>query len=132
MNEPQQYATVKDDFDKIVGTLTGLQDVLKTAPTTIQVETPFLGNVEQFTIQTWRPEDGDVLLLTHVKGGQAGAQANRLVIPAKVIDTIIRQREALTTRGRKLRGKQAANARKAAGQPWGFEGKGKRAPKKGK
>jgi hypothetical protein len=101
-----------DTYDRLLGALDGLPDVVQTRPSTIRVTTPLLGNSETFTIQTVRQKDrGDTIFLE--KTSRDGFI--RLAIPAAVADAIARQRDALTTKNRKKAGKLEAARRKEEG-----------------
>jgi hypothetical protein len=50
----------------------------------------------------------------------ADGESYRIVIPPAAMEAIARQREALTVKGRRIRGKQAATDRKARGELPGF------------
>jgi hypothetical protein len=107
--------TRKDLFDRKLGALFGVPDVLSTQPTTIQVATPLVGEAQTFIVQTYRQRDGDksgdTVFLQYVDG----AGSVRIVLPPQVTHCIARQRDALTTRSRKRGAQQAADDRKARG-----------------
>jgi hypothetical protein len=94
-------APSNNKFDRAIGALDGLPDVIKTAPTTIRAVTPIVGDPQTFIVQTFRQRDGekisDTLFIEYVDG----EVATRLVIPSAVTRVIARQREALAARTRK-------------------------------
>jgi len=105
------------DYDRQLGNLDGLTDVLQTRPTTIRVLTPLVGVAETFIVQTYRHRElGDTIFLEHV--GPGGT--DRHALPAKVANTIARQRDQLTTKSRRKAGRERAAADKAAGVVPGF------------
>lgn len=101
-----------DRFDRAIGSLTGLPDVINTPATTVRSVSPLVGSAQTFIVQTFRQrENGDTVFLEHVD--ERGS--TRLVIPPGVTKVIARQRDALTTRARKRGAKAAADDRKARG-----------------
>ena len=128
MAEPQQYRTV-DKYDRAFGALVSLPDVTHTKPSTIQIATPFVGEAQTFVIQVFRQTDRgvdpaksrDTLFLQYVDSGGS----HRFVVPHEVIEAIIRHKDSLTKKVRKKSGKATAAARKARGDKFGFEKKGK-------
>jgi hypothetical protein len=124
-NEPQ-YKTV-DPFDKMIGALAGLPDVAKSPPATISEYTPLLGEEQTFIVQTFRQVDRDsdpdrpsrsrdTVALKQI----SASGSYRLILPMKVVDAMIRQRELLTTKVRRKIGKEQAAARKARGEKPAF------------
>jgi hypothetical protein len=121
----EQYRTI-DKFDRAMGSLAKRPDVAQTRACTITGMTPLIGEAQLFTVQTFRErEGGDTIFLQYLDG----EGSKRLVLPSGVADAIARQRDALTTRGRKRRGREQAQARKARGEVPGFM-KGKKAKAK--
>lgn len=111
MNEPMPQ-NGKNRFDRALGALFGLPDVLSTPPTTIRATLPMVGMAQTFIVQTYRQrEQGDTIFLEHVD--ETGS--TRLVIPPAVTRVIARQREALTGRSRRKAAQAAADDRKAKG-----------------
>jgi hypothetical protein len=101
-----------DEYDRRMGMLDGLPDVVRTRPRTLRVTTPLLGNVQTWIVQSWRQaEVGDTVFLERV--GRDGAL--RLVIPPKVANAIAAQREALTDKNRSRAAREKAQERKLAG-----------------
>jgi hypothetical protein len=106
-----------DAFDRLIGAIHGLPDILATKPTTIREVSPLIGETMTFIVQTYRQKDkGDIVFIEVA----SGAQHTRLVLPAKVADVIVRQRDALTTKARRKQGRERAEADKAAGILPGF------------
>lgn len=111
MNDERNEAS-PDTFDRLMGALDGLPDVVHVKPSTVRVVTPIVGNAETYIVQSFRQrEQGDVIFVEHV--GRRGT--TRLVLPAKVADVIARQREALTSKARKKVARRVAEERMAAG-----------------
>ena len=109
------------DFDRMLGALHGLPDVLKTKPTTIQSVVPLLGTSATYIVQTYRRKDEkDDYAFTAFLQIADGSGLTRVVLPDKVIDAVVMQRYALQRKGRRLKGKELAAARKAAGIEPGF------------
>lgn len=106
-----------DIFDRAVGALEGLPDVMNTKPSTIQSVAPLVGTAQYYTVQTYRQREvGDTIFL--VCSNRDGTV--RLVIPPTVADAIARQRDSLTTKSRVKAGKANAQARKDRGELPGF------------
>jgi hypothetical protein len=106
-----------DLFDRQIGALHGLPDVLYTKSSVVNTVTEMVGDAQTFTVQTYRqPEIGDTIFLQCVnKNGTI-----RIALPALVANAIARQREALTSRSRSRRAKAVAQARKDRGELPGF------------
>jgi|SRR5579864_3154599 len=112
-----QYRSVANKFDRAAGSLTGLPDVVKTAPATVVAAMPIVGDVQTFIVQTFRQREvGDTIFVQYVDGDGG----HRFVLPPQVADAIARQRDALTTKNRKRAAKEQAEARKARGELPGF------------
>lgn len=104
-------------FDRKMGALFGVPDMLSTKATTVRAVTPLVGDAQTFIVQTYRHlEMGDTVFLEYVD--EAGSI--RLVLPPEVTRTIARQRAALTGRARSRGAKAAADDRKARGILPGF------------
>lgn len=101
-----------DKFDRALGALVGIPDVIHTAPTTVRAVMPLVGLAQTFIVQTYRQrETGDTVFLEYVdEGGTV-----RLVIPPSVTKVIARQRDALSARARSKSARAAAEDRKARG-----------------
>ena len=110
MNEQQQEYKTIDKFDRALG---GLLDGnnLHSKPTTIQEVQKITGESETFIIQTIRDEDGDHVALTYVDNDGV----KRLILTPRVVNTIVRHRDALGARLRRNHSKAAMKARMAAG-----------------
>ncbi len=112
-------------FDRALGALVGIPDVVHTAPTTIRAATPIVGSPQTFIVQTYRQKDsGETVFLEYVDD----AGTIRIVIPPQVTKVIARQRDALSDRVRRASAKAAAADRKARGIKPAFlqPGKGRR------
>ena len=109
-------------FDRAIGALDGLPDVVKTRATTLRV-IPALGlGSHTYIVQTFRQREiGDSVFLEITSEGTAV----RIVIPPSVADTIARQRDQLTGQVRSRVGKRLAAERMARGEvPFTFKRKG--------
>lgn len=104
-------------FDRAVGTLHGLPDVVNTKATTLRIVPPFGIGSHLYAVQTFRQREiGDTIFLEHVS--ENGTV--RLVIPPAVADVIARQRDQLTAKTRSLAGKRVAEGLKERGIKPGF------------
>src|ERR1700734_2342988 len=103
-----------DNFDRLIGSLHGVPDVVSTQPSTVRALTPL---AETFIIQTFRHiEQGDRIFVERISEGGA----LRVVLPPAVANAIARQRDALSARSRSKTAKRVAEERKAAGvKPFG-------------
>lgn len=103
---------VRSEFDRILASLNGLPDVTHTSPSTIR-NVDFIGTSRTFIVSTYRMrEKGDTVFLETIGGD---GQAMRLVLPPAVVDAIVRQRDALTTKVRRKIGKASMEERKRQG-----------------
>lgn len=117
-----EYKTVSD-FDRMMGALEGLPDIVSTNPSTVQITT-IIGVSNLYAIQTFRQRDGegkdaktkDTLFLQIV----SHEGTVRVVLPPEVCNVIARQRESVGTKTRKKAAKRVAQERKAAGIVPGF------------
>src|ERR1051325_10609294 len=99
------------EFDRTMGALHGLPDVVHTKPLTMQIVGPLGVGTQTWIVQTYRQKDiGDTIFLQSITDN-----TTRLVIPARVADAIARQRDQLTGKVRSKVSKAAAQARKDAG-----------------
>lgn len=106
-----------DQFDRLIGALHGLPDVVASRPSTIRTMVPLLGNSQTFIVQTYRQRDhGDTIFVEFVGAGGS----TRMVIPPKVAEAIARQRDAVTTIARRKAAKAVAQERKDRGEVPGF------------
>lgn len=104
-------------FDRMLGMLEGLPDVIHAKPTTIRDVVPLTGDAQTFIVQMVKQKDrGETVFLEHV----SAEGTIRIVLPPKVIDTIVRQRDALSGQARSRAAKAQAAERKAAGIEPGF------------
>jgi hypothetical protein len=110
------YAS-RDKFDRALGGLVGIPDVIHTKPSTLQEVSALVGSAQTFIIQTFRQrEEGDTIFLQYVD--ETGTV--RMVLPPKVADLISRQRDSLGARVRSQIAKATAANRKAMGLKPGF------------
>ena len=102
-----------DTYDRQIGALKGLPDVIEVKPSTVRVTIPLLGLSQTFIVQTIRQRDvGDhVFLETVSRDG-----AVRIVLPPQVAEVIARQRDALTAKSRSKAAKALAQERKERGE----------------
>lgn len=104
-------------FDRAIGSLEGLPDVVKTKATTLRVIPTFGLGSHTYIIATYRQrERGDTIFL---EVGSAEGMT-RIVIPPDVADTIARQRDQLATKSRSRAGKRVAEDLAARGIKPGF------------
>lgn len=104
-------------FDRALGNLHGLPDVISTRPAPLRVVPPFGIGSHLYSIQTFRQRDeGDYIFLEHVSDNGT----ERLVIPPAVADAIARQRDQLTAKSRSRAGKRRAEEMKERGIAPGF------------
>lgn len=102
-----------DLYDRLIGSLDGLPDVRKTRPSTITSVLPMLGNAQTFVVQTYRQKElGDTVFLQLIDADGS----DRIVVPPKVVDAIVRQRDALTKRARSETSREIARARIERGE----------------
>lgn len=114
----EEYKTISD-FDRMMGALDGLPDVVHTKPTTIQVTKSLIGVAGAYIVQTFRQRDG--------KGKEAKTKDTiflqvvthegtiRVALPNEVAETFHRHAEALGTKTRKKAAQRVAQERKDAG-----------------
>jgi len=111
MNDNQ--TTIVSEFDRLVGALEGLPDVVKAKPSTIRAMLPLIGIARSYIVQTYRQRaQGDTIFLETV--GSEGSI--RLAIPPQVADAIARQREALAAKTRSKAAKAVMADRMARGE----------------
>ena len=106
-------AGMPDAFDRLLGSLDGLPDVVQTKPSTIRSLTPLLGSAETYIIQTYRQKDvGDTIFIEAIHTGGS----LRIALPPKVAEVIARQRDTLTNKSRRRAAQVIAQERKDQGQ----------------
>lgn len=104
-----------DPFDRLLSDMIGLPNGAHTQPTVIQA-IDFYGNTTSYMIQTVRNEEGVIAFVT-----QVNAQGSvRYILPQRVLATLDRQRDAITTKIRRRHGRRIAEERAAAGIKPGF------------
>src|ERR1043166_3605816 len=113
-DNPAGTAPYVEAFDRTIGVLHGLPDVVCTKTCVTRVVPPLgVGGTQLYVVQTYRQkEQGDTIFLEHVS--ETGTV--RLVIPPQVAAAIARQREQLTARTRSEAAKAVAQARKERGE----------------
>lgn len=114
MNTDPQ-ATV-DPFDRLLGSLHGLPDVVSTRQATVRALTPLVGSSETFIIQTYRQRLDDARSLDTIFIEYIGKDRSlRLVLPSGVADVIARQRDQLGALNRRKAARRLAQERKDKG-----------------
>ena len=104
-------------FDRAIGKLDGLPDVVKTKATTLRVIPTFGIGTSAYVVQTFRQRDeGDYIFLEQM----TDSGASRIVIPPSVAETIARQRDQLAFKSRSRAGRIRADDMKAKGILPGF------------
>lgn len=119
---PEEYKTISD-FDRMMGALDGLPDVVTTKPSTIQVTT-IIGVSNAYIVQTFRQRDGqgkeaktrDTIFLQIV----SHEGTIRVALPNEVSEVIRRQNDSLGTKTRRKVAKRLAQERKDRGEVPGF------------
>jgi len=113
MKVEKRPSGVPDMFDRLLGSLEGLPDVVCTKPATIRATVPILGSAQTYIVQTYRQrEQGDTIFLECVSADGS----LRLAIPPKIAEAIARQRDALTDKARSKAAKAAAQERMERGE----------------
>jgi hypothetical protein len=101
-------AIARDAYDRQLGLIEDLPDVLSTRPSTIVDTVPIVGLSQTFIVQSYRQREvGDRIFIQYLDA--AGTQ--RLVIPPKVADAIARQRSALTKKSRSKAARESQDGR---------------------
>ena len=119
-NNNQENKPTLSYFDRMIGTLHGLPDVVKTKATTMRVVPAFGLGTYVYVVQTFRQKEvGDMIFLENVS--ENGTV--RIVIPPQVANTIARQRDQLAKRNRSRASRQVMSDRMARGEKLGFQKK---------
>lgn len=104
-------------FDRAMGSLQGLPDVVHAKPSTIPVVPTFGIGTQTYVVQTYRQREiGDSIFLQVIADGVS----TRIVIPPAIADVIARQRDQLNTKSRSRAGKRIAEDLKSRGIEPGF------------
>ena len=104
-------------FDRLIGALHGLPDVVVSKPSTIRTMLPVIGASQTYIVQTYRQrEQGDTIFIEAV----SAEGTMRIALPPKVADAIARQRDLITTKARSKQARAAAQDRKDRGELPGF------------
>lgn len=104
-------------FDRMMGTIHELPDVVSTKSTTMRVVPPWGIGSHTYIVQTFRQREiGDTVFFEMV----AENETIRVVIPPKVSEVIARQRDQLTAKSRSRAGKARAALMKEQGIQPGF------------
>ncbi len=117
----------RPEFDRKMGRIHGLPDVLHTGPANCQIHPNIAGgDGEHWIVQTYRTPDivdgkagpfhGDTIFLTRI----CAEGTTRLALPPKVAVAIARQRDQLNTKSRSKSSKRTAQERKDRGEQPAF------------
>ena len=102
-----QPAHYREPYDKVYAGFDGLPGVKRSRPATVTTSLPMVGDSTTYVIESLRGDRGLVVFLQIVdQEGRA-----RLVLPDKVVRTILRQSERLTTRATPASRKRQARSR---------------------
>jgi len=112
------------DFDRLMGALHGLPDIVTTKPATINIVHPLIGVGQTFIVQTFRQRSGEGREATSRDTIFVQVASHegliRMALPAEVSDAIARQRESVGSKNRKKAARAEAERRKQAGIQPGF------------
>ncbi len=116
--ETERTEQMPDLFDRMLGQLIDLPDVLRTKAANVRHVPPLgVGGAQTFIVQTIRQKErGDTIFLELVNN----TGTTRIVIPPKVANLIARQRDGLTRRAKIKAGRDRAANDKALGIVPGF------------
>lgn len=104
-------------FDRAIGALHGLPDVVSTKGSTLRVVPTFGIGSHTYIVQTFRQREiGDTIFLEMVAEGNTV----RIVVPPAIADVIARQRDQLTYKTRSRAGKRIAENLRERGIKPGF------------
>jgi len=92
-----------DPFDRILGDLTGLPDHRISRASTVTTILPILGNAQTYVVRTMRTDRGEHIGFIEMIESE---RHMRLVVPAKAMNALYRQRESLSKQTRSARGKE--------------------------
>lgn len=99
-----------DPFDrKVANLLDG--NALAVKPTTLKQIDSITGEAQTFIVQTVRTENGDTAVILEF----VAKEHTRLILPSRVVSTIMRQADALSARQRSNQSKRVMKERMAAG-----------------
>ena len=109
--------TLTDDytvehFDRMVGNLENLPDVIRTRPSTKTISLPLVGHSHTYIVQTYRQKDEGDTIFRQVISAEG---THRIVLPPMVAKTIASQRESLVKRSKSKAGKEKMERRMAQG-----------------
>lgn len=100
----------RSPFDQTLAQLIGLPNGAHTDPSVVQTR-DFYGNSTDYIVQTVKWDEGETVFLHQVNA----EGSHRYMLPPKVVQTILRQRDSVITQVRRRHGKRIAAERKAAG-----------------
>lgn len=119
MNGDDKASLAKNKFDRMMGSLTDLNETVRSAETVIR-DTPLFGvgaGTTTFIVQTIRQKDvGDYIFIESVEEDRTV----RMVLPPKVAAVIARQRDTLTTKNRSRSARASMAERMERGEQPGF------------
>jgi hypothetical protein len=99
-----------DHYDRLIGSLTGLPDVLESRPSTVTTTVPMLGLSQTFVVQTFKQRELGFTIFIQ----QVDAEGKiRLVLPPRVALAIFRQVDSLMKRSKKKAAQQALETRRS-------------------
>jgi len=104
-------------YDRTMRALHGIPDATAVKPATVRTMHPVLELAQTFIVQTYRHrENGDTIFVEYV----STEGMVRIALPPAVADCIARQRDALSSKNRKIAARNEAARRKAQGIKPGF------------
>lgn len=103
------HKTIKPFDREVAGLIDG--NALQVKPTTIKEINPITGEAQTFIVQTVRKENGDTCVILEFVGNTHV----RLILPSRVVSTVMRQADALSAKQRSNHSKRVMKERMAAG-----------------
>jgi hypothetical protein len=127
MNEQDKpSASMPDTFDRVLGQTQGLPNSTHTKDTIIRTVPPLgIGGTHVWVVRTYRQRDPDnpkvaakdtIFLERHGSDNPV-----RVVVPPEVVNVFMRQHDALSTKSRRVAGKERARRDKIEGRKPGFK-----------
>jgi hypothetical protein len=110
MAEERSKVLPSHPFDIALSNLMGHPNGAHTPLAAVQAIDPY-GNVTQYLMQTVRWAEGNSVFITQI----SSAEPIRIILPPKVLATLLRQLETVATIVRRRHGRRLAEERKAAG-----------------
>jgi hypothetical protein len=107
-----------DEYDRQLGALHGLPDVIRSAVSTVRHVPPLgVGGTQMFAVQTYRQRERGDMIFLEISGAQGMV---RVVLPPPVANVIARQRDALIKKSRSKAARAVAEDRAARGEQPAF------------